>query len=289
MKIAFSTTACPTWTLEEVANKAAQFGYLGVELRSFYDQSIEIGSEPFRIEPGVIESVFAQAGVEPVSFASSISFDKMINPPVVGRIFQNEEAGVSDVKSYVDLADRSGTSFVRVFGNNLPAAEPKTWSMRRVSDRLKLAAQTARNTDVRVLIENAGSFASSHALLELINAVDSQWLEVSFNTLSSLQSGECPLDGVKLLWDHIKVIKISDIDADGNPTKLGEGTLPLEMFVKALAEMDYQGWIVYEYPKLWETTESGLDADELLKHAADTLYSWMNAAPAACTSGSCSC
>ena len=285
MKIAFSTTACPTWTLEEVANKAAEFGYLGVELRSFYDQSIDIASEPFGMEPSAIKSIFANAGVKPLSFATSIKFCKMINPPVVGRIFQNEEAGVSDTKAYVDLADRTGVQFVRVFGNNLPAAEPKTWSMRRVTERLKLAAQTARNTDVCVLIENAGSFASSSALLELITAVDSQWLGAEFNVLSAIQVGECPLTSLKTLGEHVKVIKISDVDGDGNPTKLGEGVLPLHKFVPALNKMGFDGWIVYEYPKLWETTGDGLDANEILKHAADTLYGWMNAAPAC----SCSC
>lgn len=287
MKIAFSTTACPTWTLEEVADKAAQLGYLGVELRSFFDQSIEIASEPFGMEPGTIESIFANAGVKPLSFGTSIKFDKMINPPVVGRIFQDEEAGVSDTKAYVDLAERSGTQFVRVFGNNLPAAEPKTWSMRRVSERLKLAAQTGRNTEVRVLIENAGSFANSAALLELMEIVDSQWLGASFNTIASLQTGECPIDGVKLLGDRVKVIKICDIDQDGHPTKLGEGTLPLKNFIKALGEMNYDGWIVYEYPKLWETSGDGLDAEDVLKHAADTLYEWMNASPTSCTRCTC--
>lgn len=285
MKIAFSTTSCPTWTLEEVASKASAFGYLGVELRSFDDQSVDIASEPFELTPQAIATIFADAGVTPISFGTSVKFDKMINPPVVGRIFQNEEFGVNTSKAYVDLADRCGASFVRVFGNDLPAAEPKTWSMRRVSNRLKLAAQTARNTEVRVLIENAGSFASSTALLELIQAADSQWLGASFNTLASLQTGECPLDGVKLLGDHVKVIKICDVDSDGNPTKLGEGVLPLDKFIGALSKMNYTGWIVYEYPKLWEVTGDGLDADEVLKHAADTLYSWMNASPTCC----CSC
>ena len=287
MKIAFSTTACPAWTLEEVASQAAAFGYLGVELRSFHDGSVEIGSEPFGEEPEIMRSIFDQAGVKMLSFGTSVKFDKMINPPVVGRIFQNEEAGVGDTKSYVDLADRAGTKFVRVFGNTLPAAEPKTWSMRRVSNRLKLAAQTARNTDVGVLIENAGSFANSAALLELINMVDSTWLGASFNTLASLQAGECPLDGVKLLGDHVKVIKICDMDADGNPTKLGEGVLPLEGFIGALSKMNYTGWIVYEYPKLWGTTDDGLDSADVLKHAADTLYGWMNAAPVECASCHC--
>jgi sugar phosphate isomerase/epimerase len=282
MKIAFSTIACPSWTLEEAASKASAMGYLGVELRSFYDQSVNIGSEPFGRQPEAIRSIFADAGVSLLCLATSIRYDKAINPPVMGRMCQNEEEGVADTKAYVDLADRTGIEFVRVFGNHLPAAEPKAWSMRRVSERLTLAAQTARNTDVRVLIENAGSFANSAALLELIEIVDSQWLEVSFNTLASLQTGECPLDGIKALGDLVKVIKVSDMDKDGNPTLLGQGTLPLEKFISALGEMNYTGWIVYEYPKLWLPTDDGRDANDILKHAADTLYKWIAATPARC-------
>ena len=287
MKIACSTIACPTWTMEEAAAKAAQFGYLGVELRSFDDQSVEIASEPFGMEPEAIRGIFDDAGVDCVSFATSIKFDKMINPPVVGRIFMNEESGVSDAKAYVDLAERSGTDFVRVFGNDLPAAEPKAWSMRRVSERLKLAAQTGRNTDVRVLIENAGSFARSKALLELMETVDSMWLGASFSVLASLQAGECPIDGVKLLGDRIKVIKVCDIDRDGNPTKLGEGTLPIDKLIKVLAEMNYDGWIVYEYPQLWLDDDASYDADAVLKHASDTLYRWIESAKTPCTACSC--
>ncbi|CAN0595181.1 unnamed protein product, partial [Laminaria digitata] len=35
MKIAFSTLACPDWTLQQAADQAAEMGYLGVDMRSF--------------------------------------------------------------------------------------------------------------------------------------------------------------------------------------------------------------------------------------------------------------
>ncbi len=282
MRIAYSTIACPLWTLEQVASKAAEFGYLGVELRSFDDLSVKISSEPFRFEPAIIESVFDDAGVNAVSLATSIRYDRVIDPPVVGRMCQDEEEGVRDTKVYVDFADRAGIEFVRVFGNHLPAAEPKTWSMRRVSDRLKLAAQTARNTKVRLLIENAGSFAIAESLLELINIVDSPWLEVSFNALASHQAGQCPIEAMRILADRLEVVKVCDLDHDGNPVKLGEGIMPIREMIEALDTMNYTGWIVYEYPKLWQTSDDGLDSADMLKYAADTLYGWMAKSTARC-------
>jgi len=285
MKIAFSTIACPSWTLADAANKAAEYGYLGMEMRSFHDpkRSVDahVASDPMGVEPQTIQSIFDQAGIEPVSFATSVRYDKPINPPVIGRVFMNEEEGVHETKAYVDLADRCGTKYVRVFGCDLPAAEPHACSMTRVSNRLRLAAQTARNTKVRVLLENAGSFARSSEFLGMIEQVDSQWLGASFNILASVQAGECPIEGVKTLGDHLHVIKVCDIDADGNPTRLGEGVLPIDKLIGALGEMNYDGWVVYEYPKLWHPKHE-LDADDVLEHAADTLYAWMGATPASC-------
>lgn len=287
MKIAFSTIACPSWTLTEAVSKASELGYLGLEMRSFHDkrdkrdQSVSIASDPFSMAPEEITAIFDDAGVEPVSFATSVRYDKPIHPPVIGRIFQNEEEGVSDTKAYVDLADRSGTGFVRVFGCNLPAAEPHACSMTRVSERMRLAAQTARNTKVRVLLENAGSFTRNTEFLGLIELVNSQWLGASFNILASHQAGENPADGVRVLKDHLYVVKVCDIDSDGIPVRLGEGILPVRELIETLAEMNYTGWVVYEYPKIWHPKHE-LDADDVLKHAADTLYEWMRAVPAGC-------
>ena len=281
MKIAFSTIACPSWTLTQAVDAAAKMGYLGIEMRSFHDHSVNVASDPFNIGAQTINEVFEDAGIVPVSFATSVRFDKPSNPPVIGRVFQNEEAGVSDAKTYVDLADRSGTKFVRVFGCDLPAAEPVTWSMTRVLNRLRLAAQTARNTEVRLLIENAGSFSRAEDVLGLVNEVDSPCLEISYNMLAAINAGSCPIEDVRLLKDRLEVVKICDVDSDGVPVKLGQGVFPLEKFIDTLSEIGYEGWIVYEYPKLWNDSLDD-DPESVLKHAADTLYGWMSKVPAGC-------
>lgn len=284
MKIAYSTVACPQSSLADAINAASKFGYLGLEMRTFHEQGsnqVVIGSDPREMEPASISQLFDDAGIVPVSLATSVKFDKPINPPVIGRMFLNEEAGVEDAKAYVDLADRAGIKFVRVYGYHLPAAEPRTWSMRRVSDRLKLAAQTCRNTDVRMQIENAGSFAHGSDLLGLLELVNSQWLGASFNVLASYQADEDPIEGLKLLKDQITCVKLTDIDHDGNPVLLGQGVLPVRQIVNALREMSYSGWIVYEHPALWRS-DLAISADEALKHAADSLYEWIQTPASIC-------
>lgn len=280
MKIAFSTLACPQWSLEEVVTNAAELGYLGVEMRSFLSPIERMPSDPMSMDPGAVDRLFDAKGVTPLCLATGVKYDKAIDPPLIGRIFVNEEAGVSDTKAFVDLADRAGVKFVRVYGCDLPAAEPRTWSMRRVTERLKLAGQTCRNTDVRLLVENAGSFARAQDLLDLIERVDSQWIGASYNILSATHAGDCPIEAVRLLGQHLKMVRISDVDEDGYPVPLGQGRFPLAKFIRTLGEMGYEGWVVYEYPRHWDASLDS-DAGRVLRHGADTLYAWIKGEPAA--------
>lgn len=275
MKIAFSTLACPQMPLDQVAELASSCGYLGVDMRSFIDESDRLANDPLTHEPSVVDSIFDDAGVIPLCLSTGVRYDKAIDPPVIGRIWVNEEAGVPETKAFVDHAARSGAKFVRVYGSELPAAEPRTWSMRRVTDRLALATQTCRNTDVRLLIENAGTFAQAEALRGLIDQVNLQWLGASYNVQAAVNAGECPIEGLGRLGDALKVVRIMDVDEDGNPVELGKGIYPLEKLFQALQAMNYDGWIVYEYPKHW-CEELRDDAEQVLKDAADLMYSWIS-------------
>jgi len=55
MRTAFSTVACPEWTLEDVASFAAEAGFGGVDLRSFGHRSrqkqLGMGTEEFEGKP----------------------------------------------------------------------------------------------------------------------------------------------------------------------------------------------------------------------------------------------
>lgn len=274
MKIAFSTLACPDMPLDRVVAIASQCGYLGVDMRSFAEESQRLASDPMSHDPAEVASIFDNAGVIPLCLSTGVRYDTQIDPPLIGRVWVNEETGVPETKAYVDLADRAHAKFVRVFGCELPATEPRTWSMRRVTERLALAAQTCRNTDVRLLVENAGSFAQATALRDLIDRVDSQWLGASYNVQAAVNAGECPMAAVETLGDALRVVRVMDTDDDGYPVELGKGCFPLKKFFQKLQSMNYEGWIVYEYPKHWRP-ELSSDAERVLKDAADLMYSWI--------------
>lgn len=274
MKIAFSTLACPDMPLDQVATLAAKYGYLGVDMRSFIEESDRLASDPMSLDAARVDSIFDDAGVIPLCLSTGVRYDTQIDPPLIGRVWVNEESGVPETKAFVDLADQAGVKFVRVYGCELHSTEPRTWGMRRVTERLALAAQTCRNTDVRLLIENAGSFSTAEALGDLIKRVNSQWLGASYNVQAGVNAGACPISEIQELGDALRVVRVMDADDDGNPVELGKGVYPLDKLFSTLQRMNYDGWIVYEYPKHW-CSDLRDDADSVLGDAADLMYSWM--------------
>ena len=64
MHFAFSTLACPTWDFETIVARAKEYGYEGVEIRGFLNESILTASNVFLSDPNKIRSLFKYAGVE---------------------------------------------------------------------------------------------------------------------------------------------------------------------------------------------------------------------------------
>src|SRR5688572_18579331 len=93
-KTAFSTVACPEWTLARVASAAAEYGYSGVELRTFGSGSTQFACDPALTAPEKVRSLFGAAGTEIASLATSVAFDEPVRPPVLGRAIGDYERTV---------------------------------------------------------------------------------------------------------------------------------------------------------------------------------------------------
>lgn len=286
MKIAFSTVATPEMTMPEVAAGASRWGYQGVELRLAPAPdtvgSPRLACDPMSINADTLRRVFDDAGVVPMCLATGVRFDRPVWPPVLGRLFLSEEVGVAETKAAVVQAHEAGVPFVRVFGHQTQGGEPRGWSLRRIADRLALAAQTARNTRVRLLIENSGSFLRGEDLAALHARVRSPFLKMSYSVVAGVQGGDCPISEVERLRNHLAVVKVCDLGEDGRPVALGEGVLPIAGVIRALRDTGYTGWVVYEFPRLWRSDlAAGAPA---LGEVAERLYAWAGA-PADASSG----
>jgi sugar phosphate isomerase/epimerase len=276
-KTAFSTVACPDWTLERVADAAGRYGFDGVELRTFGSGSTQFACDPALTASEKIRELFFAAGVQPAIIASSITFDDPITPPYIGRIFGDHERPVRLVKSAIGLAAALGSPYVRVFGFELPRRERRSAGIRRIVERLMLSVDAIRNSGVRLLLENGGSFPTARHMQEILERIPSPLLGTAYSIPVATAAGEDPEEGLARLASRLWVAKVKDIAADGTPCPLGDGVLPVMDFIQSLEERGFGGWLVYEWDRAWIR---GLeDPDVILPEAARRIYQAVRLAP----------
>ena len=106
MHFAFSTVACPTWDFETIVNRAKEYGYDGVEIRGFLNESILTASNVFLTDAKKLRSLFHSAGVEICCLASSIA--------MTGH--KKADARLADdARRFIDTASEVGCGLAKVF------------------------------------------------------------------------------------------------------------------------------------------------------------------------------
>jgi sugar phosphate isomerase/epimerase len=277
MKPAFSTVACPEWTFPQLVQHAERWGFLGCELRTFGYGSTQFSCDPALTSPAKLRLLLERAGIEVVSLATSIRYDEPITPPILGNVLSDTEKSVRETKGAIDLAVRMECPYVRVFGFEIVGHEPRKSAIARIASRLGKAADHARNSGVKLLIENGGSFATSAQLAELMDAVGNPLLEAAYSLPVAALAGEKPEDGINVLSDRLACVKVRDFKGH-QPCALGEGEMDTRGGIAALARAGFKGWVVYEYDRAWikpDPENPPPPLDEVMKQSAMRLFEWI--------------
>ena len=275
MKTAFSTVACPEWTLGQVFDFAGHLEFDGVELRTLGSASVDLACDPALTDPEKTRGLAARAGLAIPSLATSARFDAPIRPPVIGRVIGDVQRPVREARREVELADQLGCGFVRVFGFEAPRGERVESCVSRIADRLRAVADTGRARGVRLVVENGGSFPTAADLMGLLDRVGHPMLGAAYSVAVGHSAGEEPSEAIRTLGDRLWMVKVKDL-AGGRPCALGDGEVPCRAAVDALGSMGFTGWVVYEWDRLWI---ADLAPPEQALHAADEmLHGWIGAA-----------
>lgn len=274
MRLAFSTVAFPAWTLSRIAEQARDWGFEGIELRTFGHGSTGLACDPALTAPAKVRGLLASAGLQPCCLATSARFDDPVTPPVIGHVF-DQEREVRAARSAVDLAVELECPFVRVFGFEIISGESRASALARIGGRLAKVADHCRNSGVRLLVENGGSFARSSDLCELLDRVEGPLVAASFCPGVARQAGEDIAGAINVLGDRLQVVKLRDF-SQGEPCAIGAGDQHCEEDVRALARAGYAGWVVVEHDRLWMA--GGADAAKVVRDAAASLHVWSRGA-----------
>lgn len=265
--LSFSTVACPAWSLQRIVEAAGEYGYEGVELRTFGAGSTQLAGDPALSDPEKVRHLFERASIRISCLATSVALHY--------RSRSEGERAMAGARSSVDMAAALGCERIRTFGYMIYPGEVPAAAIRRLAARYTRLAEYAEESGVEIVIENAGSFARSRELWTLTNATRHPLVGVCWNAAYAATVGERPGLSVTTLNSRIRYAKLKDtVVGEGTGyCPLGEGTVEVERFVELMRGIGYTGWFCFEWDKLWLPALA--EPEEALPKARATLSEWM--------------
>lgn len=251
MKIGFSSLVCPSWDLQTIVAKAAEFGFDGVELRGLQGE-LHLPQVPdLAGNIGATRQLFAAAEVELVCLGTSCSFDSPRRSDLARRRAELDE--------FIELAAKLGCPFVRIFVGEVGKGQTRESTLARVAEELTRIAPFAAAQKVAVLVENAGDFADSAALWYLCDNVSHPAIRVCWNPCTAVTIGERPTISIPRLGTNLAMLHVCDgeFDESGYLTGYalpGSGRVELHRAIELLKGICFCDYLMFEWPKLWEAS-----------------------------------
>ena len=248
--LAFSTIACPDWSLRQAIDFAALHNYSGLELRGIKRQMDLPNAIEFH-SPDHMESTLAtmkEKGLKFVNLGASAAFHMP-----EGAI---RDKHMKEAKSFIDLAQQINCPFVRVFPNEFPKDQPKTKTIEYVATGLLELGEYAKTRNVTVLMETHGDFSHSDDVLQTMKAAEHPNVGLVWD-ISNMWTvtKEAPAVVYKKLKKYIKHTHIKDAKILTNDKLqyvfLGQGDVPVFDAINILEKDGYKGYYSFEWEKLW--------------------------------------
>jgi sugar phosphate isomerase/epimerase len=249
MKFAFSTLACPQWSIETVIEKAVQFGYDGIELRLLDGEVID----PERDRERVLNAV-ALCALQNLAVCALDTSCTLNQAELHLRTQQ-----ITTLQTWIALAMEVHVPILRVFGGQgqpgYSPAQEDTW----VAEVLREVAPQAEQSGVTIALETHDAYASARRVANVLQTVPSSAVAALWDSHHPYRVGETAeqviqaLDG-RIAHVHVKdAVRVSPTGSDWQLVLLGEGEVPVRSQLRVLQQHHYSGYISVEWEKKWHS------------------------------------
>jgi sugar phosphate isomerase/epimerase len=248
MKIAFSTLACPDWTMPQIIQLAADSSYDGIELRfvegedSLWKLAAFCGTQMAETRRALTDYGLAIACAD-----TSCRFH---SPEVTER-----DAAIQEAERMSDMAAELGAPGIRVFGDTIQPGADRDSTRKWIADSIRNLADRTEPKGVQVWLETHGDFVAAGETAAILNQCSSPSLGVVWDPVNSLvATGEPLAHGAALLGSAIRHVHVKDFQrcADGVQYVLtGQGAFPWQDLSAALKQLRYNGFVSFEWEKKW--------------------------------------
>ena len=243
MKIAYSTIACPDWSLEEAFNNGAEYGYAGLEVAFIDGQWVT--PRLLKENQRRIRELSESSGCRAFAIAPHLELG---SGGITGRTKTLSEAQI-----FIELAGEVGADFVRLFGGASDSCATEEGIDERLSEDLARLDEVGARIGVKIALETHGQLSDSQRLAKLLQRIDSPRVLALWDLLHPTRIGQ----PVPVVWQHLVgrlgYLHVKDARrAEGGEwrhVRLGEGDVPVREALRALAMRGFDGFAVVEWEK----------------------------------------
>lgn len=262
MRLAFSTLACPGWTLDQVVEAAHGYGYAGIELRLVDGRLID--GDMAVAERDRVRQTFARAGIPIVAVDSSV---RVAAAP-------SAKDALDELSPMLELAHEWESPVVRVFGGDWQATRSREDAIRQARQVLIEAAAIAEPLGVSIALETHDRFSSAGLVGDVLEGLPPSAVAL-WDVGHPYRVGDAPQKVLAGLDGRLAHVHIKDCRRQGDDwqlTLLGEGEVPVRSCVEALRDAGYSGWLSVEWEKKWHPDLA--EPEVALPQFAELLRSW---------------
>ena len=243
MKLTFSTENIKCASFLDVCKTAYDYGYSGFEIFDAY-------AERRAHADSILRSGKASDAKRKLN-NRNLEVSALTYPGCI----DGEGVTAHELRRYVEFAQAAGVGRV-IF-------KSATVSGEALSDVLLPAVQAAEKADVEILLETSGVFADTEKIIQTINYFASAAIGAAWNIRETyFKAGETAEKTIKQLGAYIRYVRLGDKKGDAN-VLIGEGTLPLDSFLRALDSLNFDGFVAVDW------NDDIDDSDIVLTHFAN--------------------
>lgn len=248
MKIGFSTIGCPDWDLDTIIAQGAALKYEAVELRGIQGEMHLPACAAVAKDPESVANRFAEANLDLACLATGNAF----HWPDKKKVAENK----AQVREFIELAAQLRCPLVRVFGDEVPRYEQKQVTLLRIADALRDLAPVAASNGVTLVLENHGDFAASRDVWFILDAVNHPAVQCCWHPCHAKAAGDRLTLSVPRIGRLISLVHLVDgrFNEDGaleGYALPGDGNVDIERFLFLLRGVTYDGYLIFDWPKLW--------------------------------------
>ncbi len=250
MKIAFSTISCPDYTLPQIADAVRTYGYDGVELYAL---------EGERLLPDLLATRLdeVRTSLQDIPIYSINSWAKLSSPDPALR-----KAQARQIEQSFELAAALQAPLVKTFGGELPAGYATEAVFDYMAETLVGLAERGQRLGVTLVLETHDGFARGRYVGALLQRVDHPNFAALWDVHHPYRMGERVAETDGAIGARVRHVHVKDAVRAGegwNFVLLGEGELPVQEMITALAQRQYEGAIAVDWEKMWHPEIAGAE------------------------------